>query len=148
MKKAMTEGGSDSDSDDDPVFGKKKKQSKGKKNPNPGRERGAGKGKKGKKAKDVSEDEEEEVKEEENKDEVSKDEEVKEEAAVVTKVTYPLEMVYCKCGLPPEYCEFGGKGAVLDACKAWLKETHPELYANLYEDAEEEKLDANQLKQK
>lgn len=32
------------------------------------------------------------------------------------------------CGLPPEYCEFGGK---FDLCKPWLKENHLDLYPDL-----------------
>lgn len=32
------------------------------------------------------------------------------------------------CGLPPEYCEYGGK---FDLCKPWLKENHLDLYPDL-----------------
>jgi hypothetical protein len=47
-------------------------------------------------------------------------EETKEEAPI--EVKYPIEMTYCgKCGLPPEYCEFGGKASDLEECKKWLE---------------------------
>ena len=32
------------------------------------------------------------------------------------------------CGMPPEYCEYGGK---FDLCKPWLKENHLDLYPEL-----------------
>lgn len=32
------------------------------------------------------------------------------------------------CGMPPEYCEYGGK---FDLCKPWLKENHLDLYPDL-----------------
>jgi hypothetical protein len=32
------------------------------------------------------------------------------------------------CGLPPEYCEFGGR---FELCKPWLKENHLDLYPDL-----------------
>lgn len=43
-------------------------------------------------------------------------------------------MLYCKCGLPPEYCEVGAgqKANDLDECKKWLAENHPEEHHALY----------------
>jgi density-regulated protein len=43
----------------------------------------------------------------------------------------PIEVVYCKiCGIPPEYCMFDKKDS--SECKEWLKNTHPELFAEVY----------------
>ena len=37
----------------------------------------------------------------------------------------PIKMVYCgSCGLPPEFCDWGGKKA---ACKTWKEEHAPHL---------------------
>ena len=49
------------------------------------------------------------------------------------------------CGLPPEYCEYGGKSNDLNECKKWLEENHPDMYAQIYPDAgdEEEKENEN-----
>ena len=45
------------------------------------------------------------------------------------------EVIYCEiCSYPPEYCEFSGK---LKRCKKWLSETHPDLYARLYDDSDD-----------
>jgi hypothetical protein len=42
-------------------------------------------------------------------------------------------MIYCaKCGLPPEYCEFGGKVSDLDECKKWLEQYNPVLFLQIY----------------
>lgn len=44
------------------------------------------------------------------------------------------------CGMPPEYCEYGGK---FDLCKPWLKENHLDLYPDLAElDVTEEMAEA------
>ena len=40
-------------------------------------------------------------------------------------------------GLPPEYIEFAGKDVDIDACKAWLKSTHPDMYDELYGEVED-----------
>lgn len=42
------------------------------------------------------------------------------------------------CGLPPEYCEWSGRGFDLDDCKKWLGENHPALFNSLYVTVEEE----------
>jgi density-regulated protein len=59
-------------------------------------------------------------------------------------------MVYCKCGLPPEYCEFGGKSNDFDDCKKWLAENHPDLHDELYavNEDEESKEDGGKKKKK
>ncbi|KAI5288339.1 Translation machinery-associated protein 22 [Ascosphaera aggregata] len=45
------------------------------------------------------------------------------------------EVLYCAvCGLPPEYCEFGG---MKKKCEEWLKEYHPDLHERLYSPARE-----------
>ncbi|PYI07426.1 eIF1-like protein [Aspergillus sclerotiicarbonarius CBS 121057] len=39
-------------------------------------------------------------------------------------------VVYCGvCTLPPEYCEFGGTAK---KCEDWLKDSHPDMYQQLY----------------
>ena len=48
------------------------------------------------------------------------------------------EIIYCDvCSYPPEYCEFSGK---LKRCKKWLNDTHPDLYAKLYGDANDDEV--------
>ena len=48
------------------------------------------------------------------------------------------EVIYCDvCSYPPEYCEFSGK---LKRCKKWLNDTHPDLYAKLYGDANDDEV--------
>ena len=42
----------------------------------------------------------------------------------------PVQVIYCaKCGIPPEYCEYGPDFERL--CDPWLKKAHPELHAKL-----------------
>ncbi|GJJ16110.1 Translation machinery-associated protein 22 [Clathrus columnatus] len=42
----------------------------------------------------------------------------------------PLAVLYCAvCSFPPEYCEFGSH---LTKCKAWLQESHPDLFEKYY----------------
>lgn len=42
----------------------------------------------------------------------------------------PVNVLYCaKCGMPPEYCEFGPDFERL--CDPWLKKYHPQFHANL-----------------
>ena len=57
-------------------------------------------------------------------------------------------MVYCKCGLPPEYCEFGGKTNDNDDCKKWLAEEHPELHEKIYPSVDEETKEGEEVKKK
>ncbi len=59
-------------------------------------------------------------------------------------------MIYCKCGLPPEYCEFGGKTNNTEDCKKWLAEQHPELHDKLYPpvEADEETKEGDEVKKK
>ncbi|PWY65019.1 eIF1-like protein [Aspergillus sclerotioniger CBS 115572] len=39
-------------------------------------------------------------------------------------------VLYCGvCTLPPEYCEFGGTAK---KCEDWLKDSHPDMYQQLY----------------
>ena len=45
---------------------------------------------------------------------------------------YLINVIYCRCGLPPEYCEFGGKTNENKDCKKWLAEQHLELHDKLY----------------
>lgn len=47
-------------------------------------------------------------------------------------------MIFLVSGLPPEYCEFAGKGNDLEKCKLWVKNTHPELYEQIWAPAEGE----------
>merc|ERR1712083_741493 len=57
---------------------------------------------------------------------------------------FPLQVIYCaKCGLPPEYCEYGGKANDLDECKTWLQKTHPRMFEALYPTNDEEAKDEN-----
>lgn len=53
------------------------------------------------------------------------------------KPKMPLKtVIYCGvCSFPPEYCEFTGK---IKRCRAWLHETHPELFQKLYGDLDVE----------
>ena len=66
------------------------------------------------------------------------------------KAKYPINMIYCKCGLPPEYCEFGGKTNDTEDCKKWLAEQHPELHDKLYPpvEADEETKEGEEVKKK
>jgi density-regulated protein len=42
----------------------------------------------------------------------------------------PVSVIYCaKCGMPPEYCEYGPDFE--RACDPWLKKAHPELHSKL-----------------
>jgi density-regulated protein DRP1 len=44
----------------------------------------------------------------------------------------PIQVIYCgKCGMPPEYCEYGPDFE--SHCNPWLKKNHPELHAKLKE---------------
>ena len=88
------------------------------------------------------------VSDDEEKEEAKVVEEEKEEPEQTTKAGgLPLEVIYCKrkylvvfnsfcsnlsigCGLPPEYCSFGQKD--ISACKEWLRDAHPDLFAELY----------------
>lgn len=50
--------------------------------------------------------------------------------------SYPLTVEYCPmCGLPPEYCRFNSN-SVFAKCKPWLKEAHPTLVPELFEEGE------------
>lgn len=50
--------------------------------------------------------------------------------------SYPLAVEYCPmCGLPPEYCRFNSN-SVFAKCKPWLKEAHPALVPELFEEGE------------
>lgn len=45
-------------------------------------------------------------------------------------VLEPVDVVYCnKCGMPPEYCEYGPDYERV--CEPYLKRKHPELYAKI-----------------
>jgi len=57
-------------------------------------------------------------------------------------------MIYCKCGLPPEYCEFGGKNNNIEECKKWLAEEHPDLFEKIYPSVEEETKEGEEVKKK
>jgi density-regulated protein len=47
-----------------------------------------------------------------------------------TTIVEPVAVLYCaKCGMPPEYCEYGPDFE--RACDPWLKRTHPDLHAKL-----------------
>jgi density-regulated protein len=47
-------------------------------------------------------------------------------------VLKPVEVIYCgKCGMPPEYCEYGPDFE--SHCNPWLKKNHPELHTKLKE---------------
>jgi len=68
-------------------------------------------------------------------------------------VSYPLEVIYCaKCGLPPEYCQWAGRGHDLEECKKWLADTHPALFEQIYppveDDGNEESKDAKPKQKK
>ncbi|CAE6474934.1 unnamed protein product [Rhizoctonia solani] len=62
----------------------------------------------------------------------------------VTSTIQPLNVLYCSvCSFPPEYCEFGSS---VTKCKAWLQETHPDLFEKYYsEDALQQKAEALSL---
>ena len=47
---------------------------------------------------------------------------------IVQVGSFGVLMIFLVSGLPPEYCEFAGKGNDLEKCKLWLKNSHPELY--------------------
>jgi density-regulated protein len=50
----------------------------------------------------------------------------------VGDVLRPVQVIYCgKCGMPPEYCEYGPDFE--SHCNPWLKKNHPELHAELKE---------------
>ena len=56
------------------------------------------------------------------------------------------------CGLPPEYCEWAGRGQDIEACRKWLSENHPALHEQLCPpqpegDGTEETKDGQQPKQ-
>mmetsp|Transcript_2460 Transcript_2460/g.3367 ORF Transcript_2460/g.3367 Transcript_2460/m.3367 type:complete len:142 (-) Transcript_2460:468-893(-) len=130
--------GSGGDSDDDPIFGKKKKGKGGKKGQQDDN-RKQRQGKKGRKGQAAQEEEEEAgaAAEEEKKAEDSTEETTAN--ATSGPISYPLQVVYCaKCGLPPEYCEWAGRGQDLDDCKKWLAENHTELFDQLYPPVEDE----------
>lgn len=43
-----------------------------------------------------------------------------------------VDVIYCDiCSIPPEYCMYGPSAA---KCKAWLAETHPDMYSRIYRD--------------
>jgi len=45
-------------------------------------------------------------------------------------VLQPVDVVYCnKCGMPPEYCEYGPDYERV--CEPYLKRKHPDLYAKI-----------------
>lgn len=49
----------------------------------------------------------------------------------MSEVLTPKEILYCdKCGMPPEYCEFGPDFE--SHCIPWLKSEHPEIFAALH----------------
>ncbi|KAF6022891.1 hypothetical protein EB796_018804 [Bugula neritina] len=53
----------------------------------------------------------------------------------VEGVSYPLSVPYCgRCGMPPEYCEFGPD---YEKCKEWLQTHLPEEFEKLGVDAGE-----------
>lgn len=57
-------------------------------------------------------------------------------AAAAEAPSYPLAVEYCPmCGLPPEYCRFNSN-SVFAKCKPWLKEAHPALVPELFEEGE------------
>eukprot|EP00980_Cylindrotheca_fusiformis_P027929 scaffold22568_cov125-Cylindrotheca_fusiformis.AAC.26 len=46
------------------------------------------------------------------------------------EVLQPIDVTYCgKCGMPPEYCEYGPDFETV--CDPWLKKHHPDLHAKL-----------------
>ncbi|CAH9104929.1 unnamed protein product [Cuscuta epithymum] len=47
----------------------------------------------------------------------------------------PVQVLYCGvCGLPPEYCEFGGPD--FEKCKPWLIQNAPNVYPDLLRGAD------------
>eukprot|EP00127_Corallochytrium_limacisporum_P001553 Clim_evm6s66 gene=Clim_evmTU6s66 len=51
-------------------------------------------------------------------------------AEVEKNPNHPLKIVYCaRCGLPPEYCEWGPND--LKECRKWLVDNEPELATDL-----------------
>jgi density-regulated protein DRP1 len=53
-------------------------------------------------------------------------------AAEVSNLIPRLEVIYCgKCGMPPEYCQYGPDFET--HCDPWLERHHPELHAALAE---------------
>jgi density-regulated protein len=47
-----------------------------------------------------------------------------------TAIVEPVVVIYCaKCGMPPEYCEYGPDFE--RACDPWLRKAHPDLHAKL-----------------
>ena len=91
-----------------------------------------------------------EVAEEEEEIKEVKEDDVKEEKHAVT---YPLEVIYCKCNInnqyndnsivcttPPEYCTYMNKDS--SQCKEWLKVSEPELYQELYAEEDKKKEEA------
>ncbi|KAJ1309267.1 hypothetical protein OPQ81_004930 [Rhizoctonia solani] len=62
----------------------------------------------------------------------------------VPPLQQPLNVLYCSiCSFPPEYCEFGSS---VTKCKAWLQETHADLFEKYYsEDALQQKAEALSL---
>ena len=57
---------------------------------------------------------------------------------IVQVSSFGVLIKFSVCGLPPEYCEFAGKGNDLEKCKLWLKNAHPELYEQIWTPAEGE----------
>lgn len=48
----------------------------------------------------------------------------------VVQQVQPVPVLYCaKCGIPPEYCEYGPDFE--RACNPWLKKHHPDVHAKL-----------------
>jgi hypothetical protein len=118
---AAAEGsGSDSEGEAKASGSKKHLQKMAERNKN---KKKGGKGGNRKKAGD-SEDEQAEEEEEDKKEEIKV-------AKKPAGEREPIEMVYCKvCGVPPEYCMFEKKDS--SECKTWVKQTHPELFQQIY----------------
>lgn len=47
------------------------------------------------------------------------------------------------CTVPPEFCKYARKN--IGECKAWLEETHPDLFQQIYGSAEENKEEPKEL---
>ncbi|KAI8808491.1 translation machinery-associated protein 22 [Cladochytrium replicatum] len=51
-------------------------------------------------------------------------------AYVPRETKYTPSILYCAvCSVPPEYCDFG---TTKDKCRAWLASEHPDVFARLY----------------
>lgn len=111
------------------------------------------------KNKNKNRDSDDEAQQEESK--IPEDKEETKEQLEPSSSGPPLEVIYCKskliflvcisslflvlgCGLPPEYCSFGQKD--ISACKEWLKETHPDLFSEIYPDDVTEACEAKEEK--